>query len=41
MVEKVNSISPRFQDGLRAFDDSPIIGEVHPAASFSEFGLKS
>ena len=29
MVEKVKSISPRFQDGLKAFADSPIIGEVH------------
>ncbi|XP_004505667.1 gamma aminobutyrate transaminase 1, mitochondrial [Cicer arietinum] len=28
IVEKVNKISPRFQDGLKAFSDSPIIGEI-------------
>ncbi|KAJ7960698.1 Gamma aminobutyrate transaminase mitochondrial-like [Quillaja saponaria] len=28
MVEKVKSISPRFQDGLKAFCDNPIIGEI-------------
>ncbi|CAA7408998.1 unnamed protein product [Spirodela intermedia] len=26
--EKVQSVSPRFQDGLKAFSDSPIIGEI-------------
>lgn len=26
--EYVKKISPRFQDGLKAFSDSPIIGEV-------------
>ncbi|XP_015880911.1 gamma aminobutyrate transaminase 3, chloroplastic-like [Ziziphus jujuba] len=28
IVEQVKSISPRFQDGLKAFADSPIIGEI-------------
>ncbi|KAL6976048.1 Gamma aminobutyrate transaminase 3, chloroplastic [Sarracenia purpurea var. burkii] len=28
IVEQVKSISPRFQDGLKAFSDSPIIGEI-------------
>lgn len=28
MVERVNRISPKFQEGLKAFSDSPIIGEV-------------
>ncbi|PON39847.1 Aminotransferase class-III [Parasponia andersonii] len=28
MVDKVKSISPRFQDGIKAFADSPIIGEI-------------
>ncbi|KGN53495.1 gamma aminobutyrate transaminase 1, mitochondrial [Cucumis sativus] len=28
IVEKVNSISSRFQDGLKAFSDSPIVGEI-------------
>ncbi|KAE8701935.1 Gamma-aminobutyrate transaminase POP2 [Hibiscus syriacus] len=28
LVEKVKRISPRFQDGLKAFSDSPIVGEV-------------
>lgn len=28
-MEQVKSISPRFQDGLKAFADSPIIGEVN------------
>ncbi|KAM7510599.1 hypothetical protein LguiB_009474 [Lonicera macranthoides] len=28
ILEHVNSISPRFQDGLKAFSDSPIIGEI-------------
>ncbi|XP_057465667.1 gamma aminobutyrate transaminase 1, mitochondrial-like [Actinidia eriantha] len=28
IVEQVRSISPRFQDGLKAFSDSPIIGEI-------------
>lgn len=41
MVERVKSIAPRFQDGLKAFAHSPIIGEVNPVSSFSEFGLKS
>ena len=29
IVEQVNKIAPKFQDGLKAFSDSPIIGEVH------------
>ncbi|KAE8718714.1 putative gamma-aminobutyrate transaminase 3 [Hibiscus syriacus] len=29
IVEKVESISPRFQDGLKSFSDSPIVGERH------------
>ncbi|PQQ08150.1 Adenosylmethionine-8-amino-7-oxononanoate aminotransferase [Prunus yedoensis var. nudiflora] len=28
IVDQVNSISPRFQDGIKAFSDSPIIGEI-------------
>ncbi|XP_060187328.1 gamma aminobutyrate transaminase 1, mitochondrial isoform X1 [Lycium barbarum] len=28
MVEKVNKISPKFQEGLKAFSDSPIVGEI-------------
>ncbi|CAK9324419.1 unnamed protein product [Citrullus colocynthis] len=28
IVEQVNRISPRFQDGIKAFSDSPIIGEI-------------
>ncbi|XP_058730301.1 gamma aminobutyrate transaminase 3, chloroplastic [Vicia villosa] len=28
IVDKVNKISPRFQDGIKAFSDSPIIGEI-------------
>ncbi|CAL0334233.1 unnamed protein product [Lupinus luteus] len=27
-MDKVNKISPKFQDGLKAFSDSPIIGEI-------------
>ncbi|XP_038875718.1 gamma aminobutyrate transaminase 1, mitochondrial-like [Benincasa hispida] len=28
IVEQVNRISPRFQDGIKAFSDSPIVGEI-------------
>ncbi|XVF31756.1 hypothetical protein REPUB_Repub17cG0019600 [Reevesia pubescens] len=28
IVEKVKSISPRFQDGVKSFSDSPIVGEI-------------
>ncbi|RXH90217.1 hypothetical protein DVH24_032574 [Malus domestica] len=28
IVEQVRSIAPRFQDGVKAFSDSPIIGEI-------------
>ena len=28
IVERVQNIAPKFQDGLKAFADSPIIGEV-------------
>ncbi|KAF3634967.1 Gamma-aminobutyrate transaminase 1, mitochondrial [Capsicum annuum] len=28
MVEKVKKISPKFQEGLKAFSDSPIVGEI-------------
>lgn len=28
IVEQVNKIAPKFQDGVKAFSDSPIIGEV-------------
>ncbi|PHT53679.1 hypothetical protein CQW23_08141 [Capsicum baccatum] len=28
MVEKVRKISPKFQEGLKAFSDSPIVGEI-------------
>ncbi|RZC67803.1 hypothetical protein C5167_011506 [Papaver somniferum] len=28
IVEQVQKLSPRFQDGLKAFSDSPIIGEI-------------
>ncbi|XP_010648197.1 gamma aminobutyrate transaminase 3, chloroplastic [Vitis vinifera] len=28
IIEQVQSLSPRFQDGIRAFSDSPIIGEI-------------
>lgn len=27
--EHVQSVSPRFQEGIRAFSESPIIGEVY------------
>lgn len=30
IVEQVKSLSPKFQDGVKAFSDSPIIGEVIP-----------
>ena len=29
IVDQVNKIAPRFQDGIKAFSDSPIIGEVY------------
>lgn len=29
IVDQVNKISQRFQDGIRTFSDSPIIGEVY------------
>lgn len=29
ILDKVNSIAPKFQEGLKAFSGSPIIGEVH------------
>jgi 4-aminobutyrate--pyruvate transaminase len=28
ILDQVNSIAPKFQEGLRAFSDSPIIGEI-------------
>ncbi|KAL5129766.1 Gamma aminobutyrate transaminase 3, chloroplastic [Glycine soja] len=28
IVDQVNKIAPRFQDGIKAFSDSPIIGEI-------------
>ncbi|XP_047252329.1 gamma aminobutyrate transaminase 3, chloroplastic-like, partial [Capsicum annuum] len=28
IIEQVNKISPKFQEGLKAFSDSPIIGEI-------------
>lgn len=28
ILDKVNAVSPRFQEGLKAFSDSPIIGEI-------------
>ncbi|XP_055823918.1 gamma aminobutyrate transaminase 1, mitochondrial isoform X2 [Solanum dulcamara] len=28
MVERVNRLSPKFQEGLKAFSDSPIVGEI-------------
>ncbi|KAK9196430.1 hypothetical protein WN943_004558 [Citrus x changshan-huyou] len=28
IVEQVNKIAPKFQDGVKAFSDSPIIGEI-------------
>ncbi|KAK1400928.1 gamma aminobutyrate transaminase 1, mitochondrial [Heracleum sosnowskyi] len=28
IVEQVKNLSPKFQDGIRAFSDSPIIGEI-------------
>lgn len=28
ILDKVNSIAPRFQEGLKAFSDSPIVGEI-------------
>ncbi|XP_009610291.1 gamma aminobutyrate transaminase 3, chloroplastic [Nicotiana tomentosiformis] len=28
IIEQVNRISPKFQEGLKAFSDSPIIGEI-------------
>ncbi|CAL5212459.1 unnamed protein product [Lathyrus oleraceus] len=31
IVDMVNKISPKFQDGLKAFSDSPIIGEIRGA----------
>jgi 4-aminobutyrate---pyruvate transaminase len=29
IVEHVNKIAPRFQEGIKAFSGSPIVGEVH------------
>lgn len=29
IVDVVNKIAPKFQDGVKAFSDSPIIGEVY------------
>jgi 4-aminobutyrate---pyruvate transaminase len=29
IVEHVNKIAPRFQEGIKAFLGSPIVGEVH------------
>jgi 4-aminobutyrate--pyruvate transaminase len=29
IVDVVNKIAPRFQNGIKAFSDSPIIGEVY------------
>ncbi|KAK4785207.1 hypothetical protein SAY86_001896 [Trapa natans] len=43
ILEQVNKIAPKFQEGLKAFSDSPIIGEVgckislsskHPESTF-------
>lgn len=28
IVDKVNEIAPRFQEGIKAFSDSPIVGEI-------------
>lgn len=28
IIDKVKSLSPKFQDGIKAFSDSPIIGEI-------------
>lgn len=28
ILDQVNSIAPKFQEGVKAFADSPIIGEV-------------
>lgn len=28
IIERVRSLSPKFQDGIKAFSDSPIIGEI-------------
>ncbi|MFZ8360709.1 hypothetical protein ACO1LX_20260, partial [Staphylococcus aureus] len=28
IVEQVKSLSPKFQDGVKSFSDSPIIGEI-------------
>ena len=39
IVEQVNHISPRFQDGIKAFSDSPIIGEVKRVAQVIKFDL--
>lgn len=39
IVEQVKSISSRFQDGLKAFSDSPIVGEVWRAPQAIKFGL--
>ena len=38
-MDKVNSISSRFQDGLKAFSDSPIVGEVQRVPQVIRFGL--
>jgi len=29
IIEHVNKIAPRFQEGIKAFSGSPIVGEVH------------
>lgn len=29
IIEHVNKIAPRFQEGVKAFSGSPIVGEVH------------
>ncbi|KAE8722302.1 putative gamma-aminobutyrate transaminase 3 [Hibiscus syriacus] len=39
IVEKVKSISPRFQDGLTSFSDSPTVGEVRSAFEIRGNGL--
>lgn len=39
ILQHVNSISPRFQDGLKAFSDSPIIGEVLSNNTLHEFPI--
>ncbi|GAY32501.1 hypothetical protein CUMW_002680 [Citrus unshiu] len=40
IVEQVNKIAPKFQDGVKAFSDSPIIGEIRGTGIGAYFGAQ-